>query len=156
MPGHLILISGLPGVGKTTLATRFAVERNALRLCADDWLIGLGIDLWDSDARARIELLQGELALDLLKVGNTVVIEWGMWARAERDRMRMAARQLGAGVELHFLSAPVEELHARITARGREQHLTGREITLAELQEWAAIIQPPTPDEFALFDPTLS
>lgn len=155
MPGHLILISGLPGVGKTTLATRFAVERNALRLCADDWLIGLRIDLWDSDARARIELLQGALALDLLRAGNTVVIEWGMWARAERDRMRMAARQLGAGVELHFLSAPVDELYSRIEARGRELQLTGREITLDELREWAVIIESPTADELALFDPPL-
>jgi predicted kinase len=153
MPGHLILICGLPGAGKTTLATRFAHERNAVRLCADDWMQSLGIDLWDSDARARIELLQGALALDLLRVGTTVVIEWGMWSRTERDLARTEARKLGASVELHHLDAPVEELHARITARGRELHLTGREITLDELREWAAIIQPPTPDELALFDP---
>ena len=113
----------------------------------------LDIDLWDSDARACLELLQSALALDLLRVGTTVVIEWGMWSRAERDQMREAARRLGAGVELHYLDAPVEELHARITARGRELHLTGREITLDELREWATIIQPPTDDEFALFDP---
>jgi len=153
MPGHLILICGLTGSGKTTLATRFAHERNAARLCPDEWMEALGIDLWDSDARARLELLQGALALDLLRVGTTVVIEWGMWSRAERDQMREAARRLGAGVELHYLDAPVEELHARITARGRELHLTGREITLDELREWATIIQPPTDDEFALFDP---
>lgn len=153
MPGHLILICGLPGTGKTTLATRFETERNAIRLCADDWLVALGSDVWDSDTRARIELLQGELALDLLRVGTTVVIEWGLWARAERDQMRVAARRLEAGVELHYLDAPVDELHARITARGRELHLTGRSITLDELREWATIIEPPTADEFALFDP---
>ncbi|MEQ1700353.1 MAG: AAA family ATPase, partial [Ilumatobacteraceae bacterium] len=106
-----------------------------------------------ADARARIELLQGALALDLLRVGTTVVIEWGMWSRAERDLARTEARKLGAVVELHYLDAPVEELHARITARGRELQLTGREITLDELREWATLIQPPTPDEFALFDP---
>lgn len=153
MPGHLILICGLPGAGKTTLATRFAHERNAVRLCADDWMASLGIDLWDSDARARIELLQGALALDLLRVGATVVIEWGMWSRVERDLARTEARKLDARVELHYLTAPVEELHERITTRGRERQLTGREITLDELREWATVIQPPTPDELALFDP---
>lgn len=156
MPGHLILICGLTGSGKTTLATRFAHERNAVRLCPDEWMEALGIDLWDSDARACLELLQGALALDLLRVGTTVVIEWGMWSRAERDQMREAARRLGAGVELHYLDAPVDELHARIEARGRELQLTGRSITLDELREWATIIEPPAADELALFDPPLT
>ncbi|MGB8857669.1 MAG: AAA family ATPase [Ilumatobacteraceae bacterium] len=153
MSGHLILICGLPGAGKTTLATRFTHERNAVRLCADDWMVALGIDLWDAQARARIELLQGALALDLLRTGATVVIEWGLWSRAERDLARTEARRLGATVELHYLAAPVEELHARIEARGRELHHTGRAITLAELREWATIIEPPTPDELTLYDP---
>ncbi len=36
--GTLILICGLPGSGKTTLAQTLEKERNAIRMCPDDWI----------------------------------------------------------------------------------------------------------------------
>ena len=57
---------------------------------------------------------------DLLTLGLTVIIEWGTWARSERDRLRLGARSLGAAVELHRLSAPIDVLFKRIQRRGME------------------------------------
>ena len=96
--GRLVVITGLPGSGKTTLATELAAAMPAVRMSPDDWMMASGIDLWDEAARAKIEAFQLTLSLDLLRAGNNVVIEWGTWAREERDALRDAARSIGATV----------------------------------------------------------
>lgn len=144
-----MLICGLPGAGKTTLARRIEAAAPAVRLCPDDWMDALAIDLWDGEARSRIESLQWEIGQKLLAAGNTVIIEWGTWARAGRDALLAAARGRGAGAELHYLSAPVDALYARIRARGRENPPIEKEMMV----RWAAAFGAPTAEEAARYDP---
>lgn len=94
--GRRVVITGLPGSGKTTLAAELAASMPACRMCPDDWMMASGIDLWDESARARIEGFQLALSLDLLRNGHNGIIEWGTWAREERDALRDAARSIGA------------------------------------------------------------
>jgi predicted kinase len=148
--GRLVVITGLPGSAKTTLARELAASTRAARMCPDDWMMASGIDLWYADARARIEQL--ELALRLLAAGEDVVIEWGVWAREERDALRDAARAVGAPVELRYLTAPVDELWRRIVERDREGRWGSRSITGAELDEWCARYEAPSDDELATYD----
>lgn len=148
-PPRLFIVCGLPGSGKTTLAKHIEQSRHAVRFSPDEWMTALGINLWDAVTRARIEKLQGELLQDLLALGRDVVIEWGSWARSERDALRNLARALGAAVELHFLDAPVDVLHQRISQRKRESP----PIALDNLIGWAATIERPSKEELALFDP---
>jgi predicted kinase len=151
--GRLVLITGLPGSGKTTLAHRLASAMPAVRMSPDDWMTSSGIDLWDGPTRERIERFQLTLALDLLRAGQHVVIEWGVWTREERDAVRDAARAIGAPVELRPLTAPVDELWRRIEARDLEGRWSARSITRDELTEWAAAYEEPTDDELATYDP---
>ncbi len=60
---------GLPGAGKTSLARRLADEIPAVRLCEDEWMIHLGLDLFDEAARDRLEELFWQLAQSLLRSG---------------------------------------------------------------------------------------
>lgn len=150
--GRLVIITGLPGSGKTTLATSLAASMPACRMCPDDWMMASGIDLWDESARARIEAFQLTLSLDLLRSGNNVVIEWGVWTRKERDALRDAARSIGAPVELRYVAAETDELFRRIVDRDLEGRWASRSIRRHELDEWAAIYQPPTNDELATYD----
>lgn len=154
-PGRLVVITGLPGSGKTTLAIRLAAEMPAVRMCPDDWMQAAGIDLWDTTARAAIERFQFDLSLDLLGRGQHVVIEWGVWSRSERDELRDAARAIGATVELRHTSAEPEELWRRIVERDLEGRWGSRSIERHELDDWLEVYEPPTADEFASYDPPL-
>ena len=82
----------------------------AIRLDKDQWTTQLGLDVWDDEFRVRLERQLWALTQDLLAQGQSVILEWGHWARVERDEKRLGARALGVGVELHYLDAPLEEL----------------------------------------------
>ena len=153
MTGRVILLCGLPGSGKTTEACRLAAEGVAVRMCPDEWLDALGIDLWDEDARTRVEALQWSLTLDLVRQGVTVVIEWGLWSRAERDVARAQARAAGAAIELRFLDVPLDELWWRLDARNALPAVGWTAIDRLSLESWWARFERPTADELALFDP---
>jgi predicted kinase len=144
----LIIVCGLPGSGKTTHAKLLENRFRAVRLCADEWLQALSLDLYDEERRAKIEALQWKFSQELLALRLTVIIEWGTWGRSERDTLRNGARALGAAVELHYLSAPADVLFDRIQRRGMENPPIGREALL----RWSEIFQPPMPDELNVFD----
>ncbi|MGI5240794.1 AAA family ATPase [Dactylosporangium sp. CA-139066] len=143
----LYLLCGLPGAGKTTLARRLAGEVPAVRLCADEWMAALDIDLFDVAARIRLERQFWRLAQDLLRLGRSVILESGFWLRADRDEKRLGARALGASVQLHYLDVPLDELARRLAARA-----DARPITRAMLDEHAPLFEAPDAGELALFD----
>jgi hypothetical protein len=89
----------------------------AMRMCPDDWMTSSGIDRWNDGVRGRIEQFQLDLALGLLCAGGNVIIEWGVWSRAERDALRRAAHSIGAAVEPRYVGAPIDELWRRIVER---------------------------------------
>jgi predicted kinase len=149
---RLILTCGLPGAGKTELATQLAAERSAVRLTKDEWLWALGSTPWDEVTQVRVERELWRLAQEILAFGVSVVLDFGLWAQTERDEMRSAARGLGVGVELHFLDVATEELWRRIEARNAEPPWDSYPIRRADLDGWVRQFQAPDAAELALFD----
>jgi predicted kinase len=146
---RLLLMCGLPGSGKTTLATQLAAGLPAVRLCPDEWLADLGVDLFDEDTRDRLERRFWLLAQDILRQGGHVILENGFWLRSDRDEKRLGARALHAAVELHYLDVPLDELCRRVADRSGRNTVP---LTRAHLREYSTMFQPPDADELALFD----
>jgi predicted kinase len=149
---RLILTCGLPGAGKTTLAKDLAASRPAVRFTKDEWLWALGTTPWDRPMNVKLEAHLWRLAQETLPTGVSVVIDFGLWKRYERDEMRSIARDLGVGVELHFLDAPMDELWARVSERNSRPPWESAPITREHMAEFDAFFEPPDAVELALFD----
>jgi predicted kinase len=134
------------------LARRLAREIPAVRLDKDHWTRRLGHDVWDDEFRVLLEAQLWELTKELLGGGQSVILEWGHWARAERDEKRLGARALGVHIELHHLDVPLDELIARARRRTESGEWTAAPMTRAHFEEWATIFEPPDEDELRLFD----
>jgi predicted kinase len=149
----LLLTCGLPGSGKTTLARRLAVERDAQRFTKDEWVCDLGADLWDDEFRDRLEGKLIELAFELLAAGRSCILDFGLWSREERDALRLRARELGVRVELHSLDVELDELVRRTAQRYVDSPEGTAEMSAEQLAAWASSFQPPSSAEQRLFDP---
>ncbi|MEY9937589.1 AAA family ATPase [Streptacidiphilus sp. MAP5-3] len=112
----LFLTVGLPGAGKTTKARQLADEHSALRLTPDDWMIPL---FREPEANGKRDVLEGRmlwLALEAVKLGTNVVLDYGCWSRDERSAIRWLTQAEGAS--FHMLYLPVDDA----TQRARIAH----------------------------------
>lgn len=135
-----------------TLARQLAADRNAVRLTKDEWLWALGSTPWDERTRECVERELWCLTQEVLRLGLSVGLDFGLWARTERDEMRHVARGLGVGVELHYLATPTDDLWRRIEARNLEPPWDKYPIRRTDFEGWLLVFQAPDPAELALFD----
>jgi predicted kinase len=99
----LFLMVGLPAAGRTTRARELATQHRALRLTPDAWMIPLFGEL---EADGRRDVLEGRLiwvALEALRLGANVVLDFGFWARDERSALRWLARSVGASCRVVYV-----------------------------------------------------
>ncbi len=147
----LHLMVGLLCSGKTTLARQLEQEHSALTLNLDEWHIRLyGQDAEDDQHDERHSLIESmlwEIAARVLVLGVDVILDFGLWAKSEREDYRARAAQLGAASEIHFLDVSDQVLLERLAARNADRPPGVFYIPEAYLKKWIPLFQPPTPDE---------
>ena len=163
-PARLVLTHGLAGCGKTVASTRLLqadTSATMLRLRSDierKRLFGLnarqhsgsplGGGIYAPDAHARTYAHLHDLAAMLLRAGWSVVVDAAFLRRAERDRFRGLAAELGVSCAILAPQASPQVLRERILAR-QQQGLDASEATLAVLEQQMHWIEPLTTDEQA-------
>ena len=147
----LYLMVGLPCSGKTTLARKLEREKSALRLTPDEWQIPLfGQDAEEPEHDVRHSLIESMLwniASRALELGTNVILDFGFWAREEREDYRLRAKQLGASSEVHYLDVSEDELLRRLEERNLQPSQESFLISKEAMKPWIAFFQKPTPDE---------
>lgn len=149
----LYLMVGLPCSGKTTKARELENKLFALRLTPDEWHVNLfGHDTSDPEHDKRhylIEDMLWQIAARALSLGTNIILDFGFWAKEERDDYRSRAEKIGARSEIVFMDIDEEELMKRV--RMRNENLTN---TIAYIPEelmisWIRFFQKPDANELA-------
>jgi predicted kinase len=142
---------GLPCSGKTVLARKLERDLPALRLTPDEWQIRLfGQDAEEPEHDTRhslIEAMLWNIASRALELGTNVILDFGFWAREEREDYRIRAKQLGASSEVHYLDVSEDELLRRLEERNSRPSQESFLISEKAMKPWIAFFQKPTPDE---------
>jgi predicted kinase len=145
----MLLMVGLPAAGKTTRAKELAAVHQALRLTPDHWMIPL---FGDSLADGKRFALEGRLisvALQALRLGTSVVVDFGLWGRDERSALRWLARSVGASCQVVYLPVDKDVQLARIAYRqATEPHRTFP-MSEADVDAWRKQFQVPDVDELS-------
>ena len=147
--GALYLMVGLPGAGKTTRAEEIAVAHRALRLTPDDWMISL-FDGTQPDGKR--DVLEGHLitlALRTLRLGTSVVLDFGLWSRDERSALRWLAARDGSACHVVHLPVDRDVQVARIAQRQAAAPHTTFPMTEAEIDRWRPAFEAPDAAELA-------
>lgn len=115
----LIIFSGLPGVGKTTLAKRLARELRFPFICIDD-VIGdvpenAGIPFWDSRVAVLLDVVNTQLELGLSVIAESVFMNM------DRHHAQELARKHNVGfLPIYVFLSDENVWKERVTSRFNE------------------------------------
>ncbi len=121
----VIMTCGRICCGKSTYARKLQENRNAVVLSIDDITLALfpeGAGEMHDTYVLRAEQYLLSLSLQILENGVDVILDWGLWTRAQRDRLRAFYTGHGVENEIHYLRLSPEEWERRIRKRNAEQN----------------------------------
>lgn len=143
---------GKAGAGKSTRAKALAESAQAILISEDVWLMRLyGDEMKDFDdykrLSVRLKAVIGPLAIDLLRAGNDVVLDFPANTRATRAWFRSVFEAAGAAHTLHFLDSPDATCLAQIAQRNAERPEGSHHLTPEQFAAISTYFVAPMADE---------
>jgi|GEM_PF-717871 len=154
-PAQLVLMAGLQGSGKTTLARELEAH-GFLRISPDErvWRVHghYGRDFPRGQYRVREQPILEEIAREVqatLGAGRDIVMDHGFWTVAERQQWRRIGEAAGAAVTLVYLPSTHAQRWERVQQRNEQTYDDPNAMWFSEsdLRRHAARFEPPASDE---------
>lgn len=122
MTGRLVVLSGLPGVGKTTIAEIVAARTGSVHLSIDaveEAILACGLPPGWQVGVAAYEATRA-MSEQNLRLGHDVVVDAVNDSEEARQTWRTAASRTGAHIEfVHLVISDVQEHERRLSDRDR-------------------------------------
>ncbi len=149
----VVLMCGKICAGKSTYAERLRTELGAAVLSVDEITLALFGQHTGEKHDEYVEKLENYLyrkSIDLLETGINVILDWGFWTRAERDRGREFYGSRGIECELHYIDVSDKAWRERLARRNAA--VEAGEVSAYYVDEGLAakfegIFEPPDGDE---------
>ena len=156
MPPKVILLCGKVCCGKTTYAKQIRKGERAVILSCDEIMLAL-FDQQLGDRHERISQATQHFlfkkSLELLRVGVTVILDWGFWTKASRNEARAFYMLHEIPCELHYLDIAEPQwscLIANRNAKINPQKPVAYYVDLPLKQKCQDLFEEPSPEEVTL------
>ena len=147
---RVIMTCGKICCGKSTFARKMKEERNAVILSLDDVTLSLfpeGAGEMHDTYVLRAERYLLDLSLQITGAGTDVILDWGLWTREQRGRIRAFYRQHGVETEVYYLQISREEWERRIRKRNSRQAGDSYFVDEGLIEKTERLFEEPSPDE---------
>lgn len=117
-----ILVCGQIASGKSVYAENIRARENAVILSCDELILTiLGSDLGTKhdEIAGRTQRYLFSKALDILRTGTNVILEWGFWTETSRKYARNMFEEQGFACELHYIDTPEAVWRKNIALRNQ-------------------------------------
>ena len=148
----LYLCCGKIACGKSRWAEAFKKEHPAVILSMDGLTLPLS-DLLQGPVHDRVTSAVKEYlfstAEQILEAGADVILDWGLWTRAQRDRLRAFYTEHGAEYEIRYLRVDQAEWERRIRKRnaGQAEDPSAYYVDEGLLRKVESLFEEPSADE---------
>ena len=118
----VILICGKICSGKSYYSKLLLKDYNAIVLSCDEVTsILFNNDLGEKhdDMVANIKIYLHKKTVEIVNLGNNVILDWGFWSKAERLLVTDYYKTRNIEIEWHYIDISLDDWHNNITSRNK-------------------------------------